>query len=322
MRWPKSDSCRLLASLCKSPKRCFRALPQSFQQAPIYAATVAGHTLLDALRGLDLSRSRGAARRTSRITSDPGAHPCARFHYAVSFLAALARANHRSSRGRDRAPVARRSPKRTTTSPRRRGRHGFGARSGQHFICATPTSSWAKAAVVAALVEVGGGGGLGSAVPVVADRTTRPVERLREFARGGQNRFLANPHRADLGRCRIRQREKSHLHSSATRSAKCYPRQAWKENLARAWSACRDAATLSATALPVSRADRERLLFGQTQALGSRPRPQSAYAGAAGPAARPKFQSVSPEASLPSLEDVNTAKPFHKCLRRMMAEAK
>src|SRR5882762_4964987 len=52
------------------------------------------------------------------------------------------------------------------------------------------------------------------------------------------NRFPANPHRAGAGRCRIRQREKSPLHSSATRSAKCYPRQAWKENLARARSAC------------------------------------------------------------------------------------
>ena len=59
--------------------------------------------------------------------------------------------------------------RRAETGSRRRGRHGFGARSGQHLLCATPASSWAKAAAVAALVEVGGGGGLGSAVSVVAD---------------------------------------------------------------------------------------------------------------------------------------------------------
>src|SRR5208283_1361098 len=135
-------------------------LPQSFQQAPIHSAAVAGHPLLDALRGLDLSRSRGAARRTSRIASDPGAHQCARFHDAVSFLAALERANHRASRGRDGAPVARRSPKRPTTSPRRRGCDGLGAGSGQHLFVRRlhhhgqkplPWRHWLKWVVVADL---------------------------------------------------------------------------------------------------------------------------------------------------------------------------
>src|SRR5271157_1817442 len=283
-------------------------LPQSFQQAPIHSAAVAGHPLLDALRGLDLSRSRGAARRTSRIASDPGAHQCARFHDAVSFLAALERANHRASRGRDGAPVARRSPKRPTTSPRRRGCDGLGAGSGQHLLCAAPASSRAKTAAVAALAEVGGGGGLGSAVSVGADRATRPVERLREFARGGQNRFPANAHRAGAGRCRIRQREKSHLHSSETGSAKCDPRQARKENLARARSAGRDAAGISATPLSPSGLDREPVQFGKTQALGPRTGSLAAHADPPSPAAGFEFQSVSPEASLPFLEDVNRAR--------------
>jgi hypothetical protein len=42
----------------------------------------------------------------------------------------------------------------------------------------------------------------------------------------------------------------------------------------------------------------KRVLLGQTQALGSRPKPQPAYAGVPGPIARLEFQSVSPEASL------------------------
>src|ERR1700722_5376195 len=47
------------------------ALPKPIQQAPIHAAAVAGDPLPDALRGLDLSRSRSAVGRASRIA--PGA---------------------------------------------------------------------------------------------------------------------------------------------------------------------------------------------------------------------------------------------------------
>jgi FG-GAP-like repeat len=52
--------------------------------------------------------------------------------------------------------------------------------------------------------EVGGRGGSGSAVPVVADRAPRPGERWREFARGHRDGFPANAHRAGVGRRRIR----------------------------------------------------------------------------------------------------------------------
>src|ERR1700691_5994383 len=48
-------------------------LPNPFQQAPIQPAAVAGHSLPDALRGLDLSRSRGAAGRAPRVAPGTGA---------------------------------------------------------------------------------------------------------------------------------------------------------------------------------------------------------------------------------------------------------
>src|SRR5208337_4515913 len=276
----------------------------------IHPAAVAGHSLFDALRRLDFSRSRGAARRASRIAPGVGACECAGLHDPVSFLAASRRSDHRPRGWRNGASVAWLAAPKTEASSRRGGRHRFGAGGGEHILCAAHASSRAKTAALAALAEVGGGGRPGSAVSVVANRATRPVERLRQFARRRQNRLPANRHRPGAGRCRIRQREKSHLYSSATGSAKCDPRQARKENLARARSACRDAASVSAKALPASRPDRERLLFGQTQALGARPGPQPAAAGTASPAARPEFQSVSLEASLPFPKDVNRAKPF------------
>lgn len=66
----------------------------------------------DALRGLDLSRSQSAARRTSRIASGNRTRQRARFHHAVSFLAAVGRPDHRPSGRRDGASVARHSSKR------------------------------------------------------------------------------------------------------------------------------------------------------------------------------------------------------------------
>jgi hypothetical protein len=65
---------------------------------------------------------------------------------------------------------------------RRCGRHRFGARRGEHVLCSAHASSRAETTAVAALVEVGGGRGFGSAVRVVATRAARSVERLREFA--------------------------------------------------------------------------------------------------------------------------------------------
>jgi hypothetical protein len=64
------------------------------------------------------------------------------------------------------------------------------------------------------------------------------------------------------------------------------------------------------TDLSLPRADREPVLFGETQALGSRSRPVASNAGAPGPVARLDCQSVSPVASLSFLEDVNRAKLF------------
>jgi transcription antitermination factor NusG len=156
---------------------------------------------------------------------------------------------------------------------------------------------------------VGGRSGPGSPVSVVADRATRPVERLCEFARSRRSGFRANAHRAGAGRRRVRQREQSHLHPETTRGAERDPGQARKENLAHSWSARPNAASISATPLPAPILDREPVQFGETQTLGSCAGPLAAHAKASSPAARIEFQSVSPEASLPFLKDVNRAKP-------------
>src|SRR6266478_2449760 len=207
-------------------------------------------------------------------------------------------------------PFARFAAPKAQASSRCRGRHGLGAGSGEHVLCAAHASSRAKTAAVAALAEVGGGRGFGSAVRVVATRAARSVERLCEFAGGRRSCFPANPHRAGAGGRGIRQRAQSHLHPPTARSAKRDSRQTRKEDLARARSARRDAAGLSATALPPSIPDREPVLFRQTKTLGSRTGSIAAHADAASPAARIEFQSVSVETSPPFLEDVNRAKLF------------
>src|ERR1700674_4673937 len=63
------------------------ALPKPFQQASVQPTTVVGDSLPDALRGLDLSRSRGAAGRTPRVAPGAGARERARFHDSVSLSA-------------------------------------------------------------------------------------------------------------------------------------------------------------------------------------------------------------------------------------------
>ena len=50
-----------------SLQRGASALPKSFEEAPIHAAAVVGYPLSDALRRLELSRSRGAVERAPRI---------------------------------------------------------------------------------------------------------------------------------------------------------------------------------------------------------------------------------------------------------------
>ena len=263
----------------RTPALCWRclagfeggapALPKPIQQAPILSTAVAGDSLPDALGGLDLSRSRSAAGRASRIAAGAGVGECARFHDFVSLPAASGRPGHRPRGRRDGASAARHAQKRTAASPRGGRCDRLGAGSGQHVLRAAHASSRAKTAALAPLVEVGGRGRSGSAVPVVADCATRPMERLCEFACCGPSRFARYAHRVGSGRRRIRQREESHLYSATARSAKRDPRQARKENLAHSWSARRDAASISATALSTPRSDREPVQFGEAQALGS-----------------------------------------------------
>ncbi len=139
-------------------------------------------------------------------------------------------------------------------------------------------------------------------------RAARSVERLREFAGGCRSRFRTNTHRAGAGRCRVRQRAQSYLHPQTPRSAERDSRQAREENLARAWSARRDAAGLPTTTLPSPRPGRKPVLFGQTKTLGSRTGSLAAHADASSAAARIEFQSVSVETSPPFHEDVNRAR--------------
>src|ERR1700687_458771 len=284
------------------------ALPKPIQQTPIHAAAVAGHSLSDALRGLDFSRSRGASWRASRIAPDVGTFQCTRLHDAVPFLAASRRPDHRSRRRRDGAPIAQHAEKKTGASPCGGRRDGLGARSGQHVLCPADASSRAKTAAVETLVEVGDRGGSGSTVRVVADRSTWPVERLREFAYSCRSGFQANAHRAGAGRRRIRQREKSHLYSTAAGSTERDPGQTWQEDLAHPRSPRRDATSVSTTALPAPISDRDLVQFSEAQTLGPRARPLAVHPEASTPVARIEFQSLSLEASLPFLEDVNRAR--------------
>ena len=159
-----------------------------------------------------------------------------------------------------------------------------------------------KPAALAALAEVGDRGGFGSPIPVVADRASRTLERLCEFAGGHRNGFPANTHRPGAGRRRVRQREKPHLHSEETWGAQRHPRQTREENLARARRACRNAASVSDPALPTAISDRECILLGQAQALGSCTGAQFAHADASSSVARFELQSVSLEASPPYLK--------------------
>src|SRR6266853_758585 len=255
------------------------ALSKPFQQTPVHAAAVAGHSLPDALGGPDFSRSRGASGRPE----------------------------HRSGLRRDGAVVARHAEKETAASLCGSRSDGRGAGSSLRVLCAEDRSSTAKAAVLTGVAEVGGRGGSGSAVSAVADGATRPVERLREFTRNRRVNYSGGYYKNSVIRGRIRQRAKSQLHAAAARSAKYDSPQGREENVACTRGACRDAAGIPATALPPLIGDQEPIQFGEAEALASRPELQFAYASAASPPARPEVQSVPLETSLPFLQDVSRA---------------
>src|SRR5271165_4812405 len=93
-------------------------LPDAFQQTSIHPASVAGHSLPDALRRLDLPRSRGTAARTSRVAHGAATLERARLHHGVSLLAAATRRHHRERVGRIGAPTAPQFASRPATSGR------------------------------------------------------------------------------------------------------------------------------------------------------------------------------------------------------------
>jgi hypothetical protein len=82
----------------KSPKRCWPAT-EAVSATPIHAASIASDSLPVALRRRDLPGNGGASGRASRVASGYRADQRSRFHHAVSFSAAVGRANHRP-RGR------------------------------------------------------------------------------------------------------------------------------------------------------------------------------------------------------------------------------
>jgi Transposase domain (DUF772) len=165
-----------------------------------------------------------------------------------------------------------------------------------------------KTASLAALAEVGHRGRFGPAVLARADRATRPVERLCEFACRRPDSFPANTDRAGAGRRRVRQREKSYLYPKTTRCAERDSGQAREENLARPRRACRDAPIVSTPDLPPPGLDRNPLFLRQTQTLGPGTWSHLAHAKASSSSAWSEFQPVSPQASLTFLEDVNRAR--------------
>src|SRR5712691_4605104 len=293
------------------------ALPKSFQQTPIHATAVAGHSLSDALRRLDVPRSRGPAGRAPRTAPDLGTPQGARFHYSASLPAASRRPGHRSSSRRNRAPVARYAEEETAASLCGSRCHGLGAGSRQHVLCAADASSRAKTAAVAALAEMADRGGFGSAVPVVAVGPTRPLERLCESARGRRSRFARNAHRLGAGRRLIRQREESLLHARRTGSTECDSGEAREENLAPPRSASGDAAGISPTNLSPASAGREHLLGSEAETIGSCAGPQLAHAEASSPAARLSLQHLPAVGVAHCREDVNRAMLF---LRRPWAQ--
>src|SRR6266702_3985126 len=214
-RTPGADSHRS-ASLADGAS----ALPKPFQQTPLRATTVAGHPRSDALRGLNLSGSRGGSGRTTRIVPDVGGFQWAQVHDAVRLLAASGQPAHRSRRKRDGAPVTRRAQKETAPRPCGSRFDGLGAGSGQHGLCAADVSSLAKIIAPETLVEAGGPGGFGSAVSAVGDPATRSVERLRTGARARETVYSRVYYSNGTVRRRVRQRAKLQPYPAAALNAK------------------------------------------------------------------------------------------------------
>src|SRR5260370_26307998 len=301
-RTPGADSHRS-ASLAGGTS----ALPKPFQQTPLRATTVAGHPRSDERRGLKLSGSRGGSGRTTRIVPDVGAFQWARIHDAVRLLAASGQPAHRSRRRRDGAPVTRHAEKETAPSPCGSRFDELGAARGQHGLCAADVSLLAETTVTKALVEAGGPRGFGPGVSVVGDRATRSVERLRTGAPAPQKEYPRVYYSNGTVRRRVRQRAKSQPYPAAALSAKYDFPQGREENEACARRACQDAAGIPVTALPPPIAGQEPIQFGEAQTLGSGPLPPFSLGSGGNPAAPPEFQSVPPEKSLPSPQDVNRA---------------
>lgn len=112
------------------------------------------------------------------------------------------------------------------------------------------------------LAEVAGGRGSRRTTAVVPDGAAGSVERLCQPA---PLDGCGPPRGADpvgVGRCRVRQREKSYLCSPAAQGAQRDSRQAGEENLAGARRTRANAPSCSATPVSTTGAGRERFLRG------------------------------------------------------------
>src|SRR5258708_10869386 len=103
-QWPKSDYCTLLAWRWKWP-RSF-CLLTALQQTSVHPAAVAGGAVPDALRRLDLSRSRDALARAPRVARRIEIARGTRLHHLVSFSAPTGRRHRGARAGRNGATAA------------------------------------------------------------------------------------------------------------------------------------------------------------------------------------------------------------------------
>src|SRR5216683_7711126 len=84
----------------------FAALLHAFQQTSVHPAAVAGGAVPDALRRLDLSRSRSAPARAPRVARRIAIAGGTRLHHAASFSAASGGRHRRSRIAGNRAAAA------------------------------------------------------------------------------------------------------------------------------------------------------------------------------------------------------------------------
>src|SRR5260370_252435 len=155
----------------------FAALPHAFQQTSVHPAAVAGGAVPDALRRLDLSRSRGTLARAPRVARRIALASGARLHHAVSFSAASG-GRHRRSRIAGNRAAAAATPESACFCRHRRHRALRYFR--QHLLPPAPGAACPRDQASSSLVEVVDCGGCAATDFVGAAGSSRArVRRAR-----------------------------------------------------------------------------------------------------------------------------------------------